>query len=259
MSKSLSAMVWFGAVATLFGWQVAAFAGELTLDLGRTEGVTFVGALCRWDDDGNPRKPVDPKAVIQAPQVAAKAERRNGNRWVFKKLPPGRYDLVVLTGSRVRVEGFYYPPVTEFDPFLPPDEKAPKEASKWIIKDIAKARHYENKVTPLFLNGTDKQIRILMQLVRDQTTSYDGEHGAPVATVRHEIWQYTYQYGGWVKDKKVKILDRILMANKEFQRWIWVWEPRLGNIQVGKDPVKIVYSLPRSFDPRNARGWFAHR
>jgi hypothetical protein len=259
MSKSLLALVWFGAAITLLGWWREASAGELTLDLGRSEGVTFVGAVCRWDDDGNPRKPIDPKAAIQAPQVAATAERRDGNRWVFKKLPPGRYDLVVLARGRVRVEGFHYPPVTEFDPCLPPDGKAPEEARNWIIKDIAKAQHYENKVTPLFLNGTDKQVRILMQLVRDQPTSYDGEYGAPVATVRHEVWQYTYQYGGWVKDKKTRILDRILMANKEFQRWTWVWEPRLGNIEVGKDPVKITYQLPRKFDPRKARGRLARR
>jgi hypothetical protein len=231
-------------------------AGELTLDLGKSEGVTFVGALARWDPDGNPRSAVNPKAKIDAPEVAAKAERRDGNRWVFANLPPGRYDLVILAG-RVRVEGFHYPPVKEFDPFLSPDAKEPPEEDRdWIVKDIAASRHYENKVAPLYLAGDDKQVRVLVQLVRDQPTSYDADFGAPVATVRHEVWQYANKYGGWVKDKRTKVLDRILMARSELQRWLWVWEPGLGGIEVGKKPVKLSYELPGRFDPQTARGWF---
>ena len=67
-------------------------------------------------------------------------------------------------------------------------------------------------MTPLFLAGDEKQVRILVQLVRDRETSFDGDFGAPVATVRHEVWQYTNHYGGWVKDRKTEVLDRILMA-----------------------------------------------
>jgi hypothetical protein len=260
MRNLLSGLTLCCSVAGLLGVHAReASAGDLILHLGRSEAVTFVGAINRWDDEGNPRKPVDPKASIQAPRVTAQAVRQDGSRWVFKNLPPGRYDLVVLARGRVRVEGFDYPPLTEFDPFLSPKGKAPREASDWIVKDIAKARHYENKVAPLFLGGNDKQVRILVQLVRDQPTSYDAEYGAPVATVRHEIWQYTYQYGSWVKDRRTKILDRILLANKEFQRWTWVWEPRLGGIEVGKKSVEVTYELPRRFEPRNARGWFPRR
>ena len=35
-----------------------------------------------------------------------------------------------------------------------------------------------------------------------------------MATVRHEVWQYTYRYGGWVKDGRTKVLDRVLMAQQ---------------------------------------------
>src|SRR5690348_488599 len=83
-------------------------AAELAVELGKSEGVTFVGAVSRWDADGNPRKPVNPQAKIDAPEVAARAERRGGSRWVFPNLPPGRYDLVILAAGRVRVEGFQY-------------------------------------------------------------------------------------------------------------------------------------------------------
>jgi hypothetical protein len=234
----------------------AARAGELTVDLGQSEGVTFVGALRRWDADGNPRLPVNAQAKIDAPEAVARAERWDGNRWVFRSLPPGRYDLVLLAKGRVRVEGFHYPPVTEFDPFLPPDATAPDEVRDTIIKDIAQSQHFENKGTPLYLAGDEKQVRVFMQLVRDQPTSYDGDFGAPVAVVRHEVWQYANHYGGWVKDRRTKILDRVLLARGEFRRWTWVWEPRLGGIEVKKEPVKVSYGLPERFDPESARGWF---
>jgi hypothetical protein len=243
-------------VAVLCGPAAHPRAGELTVELGKSDGVTLVGALARWDADGGPRSPVNPKAKIDAPEVAASAERRDGNRWVFPNLPPGRYDLVILAGERVRVEGFHYPPVAEFDPFLPPTAQAPDEARDWVVKDIAESRHYENKVQPLYLAGDDKQVRVLVQLVRDQPTSYDSDFGAPVATVRHEVWQYTYRYGGWVKDRKTKVLDRVLLAQSEFRRWTWAWEPALGGIEVGKRPVKVSYELPTRFDPATARGWF---
>jgi len=256
MSKHALRIRLLGSFFWIISWFVEpASGGDLTVVLSRGEGVTLVGAFERWDCDGNPRTPVNPKAKITAPEVTAKAVRQDGNRWVFSKLRAGRYDLVILAAGRVRVEGFHYPPIAEFDPFLPASAQAPQEASDWIVKDIATAQHYENKVTPLFLAGDDKQIRILMQLVRDKETSFDAEFRAPVATVRHEVWQYTNRYGGWVKDRKTKILDRILLPNKEFQRWTWIWEPKLGGIEVSKAPVEVTYTFPQNFDPQKDRGW----
>ena len=176
---------------------------------------------------------------------------------MFRDLPAGRYDLVILAGEKTRVEGFRYPPISEFDPFLAADAKAPEdETREWIVKHIAGSQHYENKVEPLFLAGDEKQVRILVQLVRDKPTSFDADFGAPVATVRHEVWQYTNNYGGWVKDRRTEVLDRILLARSELQRWTWVWEPRLGGIEVGTKPVTITYELPEKFNPHDAKGWF---
>jgi hypothetical protein len=228
---------------------------ELTVDLSRSKGVTFVGAVTRWDEDGNARKPVNPAAKLDAPEVTARAERRAGNRWVFRNLPAGRYDLVILAGDRVRVEGFHYPPVAEFDTFLAADATAPEEARETVLADIAKSKHYENKVAPLFLAGDDRQIRVFVQLVRDQPTSFDAEHGKPVATVRHEVWQYTWRYGGWAKERRTKILDRHLLARDEFHRWTWVWAPALGGIVHKDQPISVSYEVPDRFDPRTARGW----
>jgi hypothetical protein len=259
MRNCLSGML--SCCVAVFGvcWHsTGAAAGDLVVDLGQSEqagGVTLVGAIYRWDADGNPRTPVNPKAAIEAPDVTAKAESQDGNRWVFKNLPAARYDVVLLARDRIRVEGFHYPPLAEFDRILRPDAQAPEEAQAWIVKDIAKSKHYENKVAPLFLAGTDKQVRILVQLVRDQPTSYDGDFGTQAATVRHEVWQYTNRYGTWSKERKTKILDRILLANSEFQRWTWVWEPALGGIEVNKETVRVSYTLPAKFDPQTMRGW----
>jgi len=241
----------------LFADLTAAPAGELVVSLGSSEGVTLVGAIRRWDDDGKAHAAVDPKAKIDSPRVDAQAEKRDGGRWIFPDLADGTYDLVILAAPRVRVEGFRYPPISEFDAFLAADAKEPEEEIReTITKHIARSRHYENKVSPLYLAGNDKQVRILIQLVRDQPTSFDGDFGAPVATVRHEIWQYTNNYGGWVKDRRTEVLDRVIMAKSEFRRWTWVWEPKLGGIAVGKKAASLSYELPRRLDPKTARGWF---
>lgn len=245
------------AALAVFGGAAISRAGDLTVELGTARDVCLVGAIRRWDADGKALVPVDPKARIDAPRVDAKAVSQGGGRWVFRAPPAGHYDLVVITSDRVRVEGFRYPPIAEFDPFLQPDAKRPDdEAREWIVKHIGKSPHYENKVVPLFLAGDDKQVRILMQLVRDKPTSFDVDFGAPAATIRHEVWQYTNQYGGWVKDRRTEVLDRVLLARSELHRWTWVWEPRLGGIEVGDEPISRSAPLPARFDPATARGWF---
>ncbi len=79
--------------------------GDLTIEIRGGAKVKFVGAVDRWDQDGNPRKPVNPKAKIEAPEVQAVAQEAGGS-WVFRNLAAGKYDLVILAGERLRVEGF---------------------------------------------------------------------------------------------------------------------------------------------------------
>ncbi len=247
-------LIW---LATAWGQLPASRGGELTVDLGTAQPVSLVGAILRWDADGKARFPVDPKARIDAPRVEARAVNLGAGRWIFRELPTGTYDLVIVTSARARIEGFRYPPITEFDPFLPADSPPPDEETReWILKHISKSARYENRVTPLFLAGGEKQVRILVQLVRDRPTSFDGDFGGPVATVRHEVWQYTNNYGGWVKDRRAEVLDRILMARGEFHRWTWIWEPRLGGIEVTGSARTLAMPLPERFDPGTYRGWF---
>ncbi len=232
-------------VATLCaGLHAAAAAAELAVVLENARGVTQVGALERWDADGNPRVPVDSKARIDAPALTFSARRTNADRWAFTDLPPGTYDLVILTEDRVRIEGFHYPAVLEFDEPFPHRAGLDDAVRQAIESDIAQSRHYENKVTPLYMSGDAKAVRVLVQLLRDEPTSYDAEYGEPVATLRHEVWQYTYNYGAWTKERRTRVLDRILSAKRVLRQWTWLWQPELGGVRVGERDVVIRYRLP---------------
>jgi hypothetical protein len=117
------------AFLIIFGLIVprAAPAAELTVELGNSQDVTFVGAIFRWDQDGNHRKLPDAKAKIDAPAADATARQTYGGKWIFKDLLPGKYDLVVLAKDRIRIEGFQFVPVKEFDPFVSPEAALRKQ------------------------------------------------------------------------------------------------------------------------------------
>ena len=220
--------------------QPSAEAAKVTVDLKGTEGVTFVGAFQRWDMDGNRRKSVDPKAKIDAPEVDAVATKARAGKWVFEDIEPGEYDLVIMGPGKVRVEGWTYAPVLEFDPFFPPDATIEDEAREWIDKDVRNSRHYENKVIPLHFGGDDKVARLLVMLIRDKPTSYES-HMPGAATMRFEIWQYAWKYGGWVKDKRTKVLHRVILPRGDLRQWTWVWDPQLGGIKVDRSGTTITY------------------
>jgi hypothetical protein len=246
-------------VLILLSWAAVppASGADLTLEIAGAPELTLVGAVSRWDADGRARVPVDPKAKIDAPRVDARAEPAGPGRWAFRGLPPGRYDLVLLAAGRRRVEGFHYPPLLEFDPVFPPTARPPdEEARAAILEDIARSPHYENKVDALFLGGDEKQVRVLMRLVRDTPTSFDGDFGAPAATIRHEVWQYTFRYGAWTKERRTAILDRVLLAKAELEAWTWAWEPALGGIEVkaGSRPGVIRYAWPSRLQGSSSRG-----
>jgi len=231
------------------GWLLAlgaraAEAGKLTVDLGGAKGVISVGAFNRWDADGNPHKLPNPKEKIDSPEVDAFAKDTGGGKWVFEKLPAGTYDLVIML-EKVRLEGYTYPPILEFDPFFSATTKVENEENRdFILEDIKNQRHYENKVETLSLGGNDKQIRVLVMLIRDKTTSYEADMPG-ASTMRFEIWQYDWQYGGWAKNKRTKVLHRVIMPLGQLRQWTWLWEPKLGGIEVGKSPVSVKYEVPK--------------
>jgi hypothetical protein len=229
-------------------WAQLGTAADLTVDLGNARGIASVAAFHRWDMDGNPRREVNPKAKIEAPEVDATATDAGGGRWVFNHLPPGKYDLVIMGPGRVRLEGWEYAPVLEFDPFFAPDTTLADETRELITRDIAGARHYENKVVPLYMGGTEKVLRILVMLIRDQPTSYEAEM-AGAATIRFEIWQYEWRYGGWVKQKRTRVIHRVILPRDELRQWTWLWVPELGAVEVSDQPKTLKFDVSKTSTP----------
>lgn len=103
--------------------------------------------------------------------------------------------------------------------------------------------HHENKVEPLYLGGDKKAVRVLVSSIRDKRTSYEKQFPG-AATVRHEIWQYTWRDGAWQKEKRTRVLDRLMLPREELRRWTWRWDPKLGGIGVRSEPITIKYDLP---------------
>jgi hypothetical protein len=236
--------------------RAAGEAAQVTIDLGDVQGVAFVGAFNRWDIDGNHRRLPNPKAKIDVPEVDATATNAGNNKWVFNDLKPGSYDLVIMGPGKVRIEGWTFVPVLEFDPFFPPDATVDEEARQWIDKDIRSSRHYENKVVPLYMGGDDKVIRILVMLIRDKPTSYESEMPG-AATMRFEVWQYTWRYGGWVKERRTKVLHRVILPRGDLRQWTWVWDSRLGGIEVKDSPVTVEYKPPK-LSERKLKGLYPY-
>ena len=243
----------------LFAVQACVDGAKVTVDLGDSRGVTTVGVLRRWDQDGNHRRPVDPKARIDAPVLEATAAAVGGNRWIFADLPPGKYDLLIMGRDPAkkgpfRIEGWEYAPVLEFDPFFPARAATDQQTRKFVTDHIQKSRHFENKVVPLYMGGDKQAVRVLVMLIRDKPTSYK----PGVGTIRHEIWQYTYKYGGWQKEKRTKVIDRILLQVSQLRRWTWLWDARLGGIEVKDSPVTVEYQLPKRSDEKKLKGLYPY-
>ncbi|MCC6125550.1 MAG: hypothetical protein IT426_11350 [Pirellulales bacterium] len=228
-------------------------AADLTVELKNGEDATMLGAIARFDEDGNLRKLPDAKAKIDAPAWDATAERAESGRWIFKNLPAGKYDLAILLKDRARIEGFQFAPVREFDPFISPDAAPAEDARDFIAEDIKKSPHYENKVAPLYLAGDKKTVRILVQLIRDKPTSYEAASPG-AATMRHEIWQYTWNYGGWQKEKRTKVLNRVLLPRGELRKWTWLWDPKLGGIEMKGKPVELKYEIQKPLKDAKLKG-----
>ena len=270
---------------------------ELTLELsGLNAGrIECVGVIQRWDTDGNNVRKLDTQQKIGSPDFDAVAEREAGEKWIFHGLKPGRYDIVLLGTDFLRIDGYDYPPVLEFDPFISGMSATAPAIRRWVANDIVRARHYENIVRPLtvgddrksveddpkavmaaiqvpeseldphqkvrieegeaddFDDGSDDTVsatrpsvvRILVMLIRDEETSFEGEM-AGAATIRHEVWQYTYRHGGYQKEKRTRVFDRAILPRDELRRRTWLWDPQLGGILLTSegDSRTIRYAIP---------------
>jgi len=223
----------------------ASQAGELTISVAPDSRVASIGVVRRFDENGTLARPVNPKAKFEAPYYDQVISRGSAH---FQNLLPGTYDAIVFLKDGTRLEGYHWPIFNEFDD---PDDPAfatppPDEVVQFLKDKIAGTRYYENKVTPLVFAGDEKHVRVLMQLLRDRKTSYDKKFGAPVATLRYEVWQFTNQYGGWVRDKHSKVLHRLLDSVANMRTKTWLWDRKLGGWKVTPDraAMTVSYEIP---------------
>ncbi|MBS0266866.1 MAG: hypothetical protein JSS02_33375 [Planctomycetes bacterium] len=220
-------------------------AGELTVSIEPAERVASIGVVRRFGEDGQLLRPVDPKATFAAPYRDAKSESAPAT---FRDLPAGTYDVIVFLKDGTRLEGFHMPVFDELDETGPEAFSQPssEEVQTEIRRLIKAGRYYENQVTPLFIRGNDEHARVLVQLVRDEPTSLDAEFGAPVASVRYELWQFTNRFGTWSRDRKSKILHRVLEAKAQLHKRRWLWTNTLGGIRLTADRLvqRVTFQIP---------------
>jgi hypothetical protein len=72
--------------------------------------------------------------------------------------------------------------------------------------------------------------------------------------MRFEVWQYTWNYGGWVKERRTRVLHRVLLQVSELRQWTWLWEPKLGGIEVKDAPITVDYKLPTAAESAKLKG-----
>ena len=112
----------------------------------------------------------------------------------------------------------------------------------------------ENKVAVLYMGGDEKAVSVLMQLLRDKPTSFTPGFG----TLRYEIWQFDGNFTGWARNKHTQVLHRIGTQVSEIRQWTWLWEPKLGFIDVKDQPVEIQYTVPSKPDPAKLKGLYPY-
>jgi hypothetical protein len=244
MIRGLIAAVFF---AVVLGDAQTSVPGELRISIEPGSRVASIGVVRRFNDDGTLARKVDPRAKFESPFCDRQSKGASAR---FTGLKPGNYDVIVFLKDGTRIEGFHWPIFNEFDDPDDPAFKSPPagDVQKLIREKIAAARYYENKVAPLAMAGNKEKVRVLMQLLRDEKTSFDKQFGAPVATLRYEVWQFTNHLGGWTRDRHSKVLHRILDARAKVRKRTWLWDRKLGGLRLTRErsSVKLEYRIPEN-------------
>jgi len=138
-----------------------------------------------------------------------------------------------------------------FDPdaVVSEDEKLRKTLSKLRISkleakiaSILKARRFTNRNRALWLHGTRKDARVLMELIRDRKF----HSGKDEIILRIEVWPFHWAAGGWDKPRKgVVVIDRIRTTRQKYEKMTRLFDPALGGLKIAYDKdVTKNYELP---------------
>ena len=230
-----------------------AAAGTLTVDLGKSEGVTFVGRGPALGPPGQSAPARRSQGEDRRPDGRCGSQERRSRPLGVRRLPPGKYDLVILAGPRLRIEGWQYAPVKEFDPFFPPTATTDDETRDFITDDIAKSPHYENKLVAACHGrrqeggprAGDVDTRQADQLRERQPRG--GHHAARDMAVFLELRRLA-------EGAAHPRAGPHFAPRDELRKWTWLWDPKLGGIEVTSQDATIKYELPSQAGLKKLRG-----
>ena len=216
--------------AASFLGAVSALAGEIHLEVSPLERVQKVYAVDR--------------SARSWPRPKYDGERR-GDLWVVPGLADGYYDLWIAADEGV-VEGANMRVINEIGEEEVPGKDAPALTDKDIeaIRDYGmKMKIWENKRRILAVAGHQNHARVLIEKLMTEDTSLPSAE--PQCFWRAEVWNFESRHGGWVKLKRVDLLERERLTVDMWKSLRYRFDPAIGGIRVsGQTPAQLQYQLP---------------
>jgi len=111
------------------------------------------------------------------------------------------------------------------------------------INDVCKVSRFENKIRALYVHGMRKHARVFIEMGRDKAFYNSGDK----VTWRVEIWDFLWKGDVWDNPNKMQLtVERAKIPVMDFRKMTWVFDPRLGAIEVvgGADVTEFNYRLP---------------
>jgi len=221
--KNVSALV---AVAVLVALPAGTAGAEKkaagtptgTISLGITSEKT-IKAVYALNRDIPPRKN---KVQVKRFKAHFDAEKK---RYGIKNLAPGAYDIEIVFDDAA---------LAGVDLSLKePDGKQPDEkGKKKIRKFVRDQKAFMDEHTILYMEGDSKRVRVLVDQLRKNKTSYT-KRKKPFVIWRVETWKFVKTYGVWERDGDgTKIILREMIAAEDFDKMTYLFDPKLGGIAV---------------------------
>jgi len=204
-------------------------------------------------------------------RLAAQAGAKPGEDFFRAEgLPPGLYDLVLLTrrgrieGVNLRVRGV---------PAQAPDLRERDRAE--IRRLILGMTSFADRRRILLLQGRGTEARALVEELTTRKTTLPS--AAPFVIWRVEVWYYRKEFGAWDRyDWEVIVRKRLSLSDFEAtsvlvadptsgkvhrptsepqqplpgRKSLWLFEPALGGLEVGEEQpvVEVTYRVPEGLD-----------
>ncbi|MBN1808417.1 MAG: hypothetical protein JW909_05075 [Planctomycetes bacterium] len=197
------------------------------------------------------------------PETYPAAVAKDGRSFVIKDLAEGTYDLRVrlVDGSVIEGVGLGKTDV--------PERAGPlEEADVAALTDIvAHMRTFFDRNRVFFIDGwrgVDDLNRqgyawMLVEELRWRDTSLGRKKGEPFVIWRMDVWQFEKMAGAWRKVKQFKVIYRLNVTEKDFEKYRWYFTTAMAGYQVkgGKQDLGEV-KVPEP-DPATARVGFPEK